>query len=491
MVTGQVVRRVRARLTTLVAAVLVVSSAGLSLNAVPASPETPAPPARAAKAVVGAPGVGDSYFPLDGNGGYDVRHYDVRVRYDFARRRLVGRTVLTLVPEVRLRRFNLDLLLRATSVRIDGRPASFRARRGHELVIKPRRPLRAGRAVKVAVRYAGFPERHAYAGESNWLADRHEVVTMNQPHMAPWWFPANDHPSDRATFRIAVTVPRGMSVISNGRLLERRARGKDVTWHWRARDPMVPYLAYFAAGRFDVEAGRTKGLPWYNAVSSRLPARARRESLRQLRRSAAIVRRLERDLGPYPFETTGGVVTSLPAGFALENQTRPVYWPLGRGSTWLLVHELAHQWFGNSVSVARWRDIWLNEGAATFMEVYYDEARGGTTGRQWLRQMHRVLTPGTGFWKSRIGNPGRRGIFDWPVYGRGGMTLQALRQRVGEEHFWQILRTWISERADGNGTSRQFERLAERVSGEDLGSFFQAWLRDRKRPARTADNGLL
>ena len=121
MVTGQVVRRVRARLTTLVAAVLVVSSAGLSLNAVPASPETPAPPARAAKAVVGAPGVGDSYFPLDGNGGYDVRHYDVRVRYDFARRRLVGRTVLTLVPEVRLRRFNLDLLLRATSVRIDGR----------------------------------------------------------------------------------------------------------------------------------------------------------------------------------------------------------------------------------------------------------------------------------------------------------------------------------------------------------------------------------
>src|SRR5690606_2995935 len=152
----------------------------------------------------------------------DVRRYDVRVRYDFDRRRLVGHTVLTLVPEVALRRFNLDLLLPASSVRVDGQKAAHRSRAGHELVVTPRRPLRAGRVVRVAVRYAGFPGRHAYVGERNWLASEGEVVTMNQPHMAPWWFPANDHPSDRARFRIAVTVPRGMTVVSNGRLLERR-----------------------------------------------------------------------------------------------------------------------------------------------------------------------------------------------------------------------------------------------------------------------------
>lgn len=440
---------------------------------------------------VGARGTGDSYFPLDGNGGYDVRHYDVRVRYDFARAHLRGRTVLTLVPERVLARFNLDLLLTADQVLVDGTPAAFRKDGAHELVVTPRQPLAAGEPVTVAVRYAGFPGRRGYLGERNWLADDAEVVTMNQPHMAPWWFPANDHPSDKATFRIAVTVPSRMTVVSNGRLVERRTRGRVRTWHWRARDPMAPYLAFFAAGRFEVERGSTAGLPWHNAVSSRLPASVRRASLRQLRRSADVVSGLERDLGPYPFETTGGVVTALPAGFALENQTRPIYWPLGRGSTWVLVHELAHQWFGNTVSVARWRDIWVNEGAATFMEHRWVESHGGRSVASWLGQEYDAYAPQDSFWRLTIGDPGPDHLFDWAVYHRGAMTMQALRQRIGEADFWTLLRTWIRRHDGSHASSAQFEALAEEVSGEELDGFFEAWLRTPARPARTADNGLV
>lgn len=449
-----------------------------------------APTAGETSPSVGGRGIGDSYFPLDGNGGYDVRHYDVRVRYDFARQHLGGTATLTLVPSTPLKRFNLDLLLKASSVKVDGVKAAFRKDGAHELVVTPRKVLTAGRAVKVTVRYAGFPDRQRYRGQSNWLASRHEVLTINQPHMAPWWFPANDHPSDKATFRVAVTVPKGKRVISNGRLLSRVKKGRTQTWHWAARDPMATYLAFFAAGDFVVERGATDGLPWYNAVSTRLGKREQRQSLTQLRRSARLVRQMERDLGPYPFETTGGVVTSLPAGFALENQTRPTYWPLNSSSTWVLVHELAHQWFGDTVSVHRWRDIWLNEGAASFMEVRHVERSGGPTAAQWLREQYAAFAPKDTFWQVPIGRPGPKHLFDDAVYLRGAMTMQALRQRIGEDEFWALLRRWLATHDGGTVTSAQFEAMAAEVSGEDLRSFFTAWLRTPGKPAATRDNGL-
>ncbi|GGD17801.1 M1 family metallopeptidase [Nocardioides daphniae] len=475
---GRAPRRTRARLlagavTTVLLVGLVGPSAGDSTSA------------------QGTSGIGDAYFPLDGNGGYDVRHYDVRVRYDFARRHLGGTATLTLVPSVDLKRLNLDLLLKASAVKVNGTPATFRKDGGHELVVTPRTVLKAGRTAKVTVRYAGFPGRQRYLGEGNWLASRHEVVTINQPHMAPWWFPANDHPSDKATFRVAVTVPQGKRVISNGRLLGRVRKGRTQTWQWGARDPMATYLAFFAAGDFAVERGTTDGLPWFNAVSTRLDARSQRQSLTQLRRSAALVRQMERDLGPYPFETTGGVVTSLMAGFALENQTRPVYWPLETGSTWLLVHELAHQWFGDAVAVARWRDIWLNEGAATFMEQRHAERTGGRPVGEWLQEQYAAFAAQDSFWDLAIARPGADNLFHDAVYLRGGMTLQALRQRIGEQDFWTLLRRWIATHDDGNASTAQFEKLAAEVSGEQLSGFFDAWLRTPAKPAATRDNGLV
>jgi aminopeptidase N len=440
----------------------------------------------------GAEGIGDGYFPLDGNGGIDVQHYAIDDRYRFGKRRLSGRTTLTVVATEELSSFQLDFLLPVTEVLVDGVPAAFSRPHSHELRIEPDSYLAAGEEFLVEVAYAGRPGRFRYAGQRNWLADRREVVAMNQPHMAPWWFPSNDHPADKALMDIRITVPRGKQVAANGRLVGRRNLGRLTRHHWRADEPMATYLAMFAAGPFRVERGVTRdGLPWRLLVSRQLGRNGERASMRMLRRTAGVIHTLEQDLGRYPFSSAGGLVTGLPVGFALENQTIPTYFAVSDGGHgWLVVHEQAHQWFGDSVSVARWRDLWLNEGAASFMEVRYAERRGRLDAQRWLRRTHGSLAPDDPFWDLPISDPGPERMFADPVYLRGAMTFQALRHRVGGPEFWALVRTWLRRHRDGNASTAEFEALAEQVSGEELDGFFEAWLRSGDRPAVSVANGL-
>ncbi|GAA4367265.1 M1 family metallopeptidase [Nocardioides caricicola] len=441
----------------------------------------------------GSAGIGDPYFPLDGNGGIDVESYDIHDRYRFGDRRLSGWTRVTLRATADLSGFNLDLLLPVQSVRIDGADVAFE-HDGHELVVD--HAVSEGELLDVVVRYAGHPGHYSYAGESNWLADRHEVVAMNQPHMAPWWFPSNDHPLDRADITIAITAPRDKQVIANGKRVGRTVQGRLATTTWRPDEPMVPYLAFFAAGEFAVAQGKDHGHPWVVAVSKRLPQDLRARGMSLLKKSAAHTAWIEDVLGAdYPFSTTGGVATSLEPGFALENQTRPTYSP-GSLNTATVIHELAHQWFGDSVAVEGWKDIWLNEGFATFFEVYYAEEHGDLTGDQWLRDQYDGIGANNDFWDHEVADPCPTyencvsSIFAWWVYNRGGMALQALRNVIGDDDFFEVLHRWVTDREGGNGTTSQFEALAEEVSGEDLDAFFQAWLHDMSKPADTAANGL-
>jgi aminopeptidase N len=434
----------------------------------------------------------DPYWPLDGNGGTDAQHYDVRVRYDFATGRLRGRTAITMTAIADLRSFSLDLLLPTTAVKVDGRKARFRKVGKHELRVVPKTPIAAGASFRVVVRYAGKPGTYRYAGERNWLASSTEVVAMNQPHMAPWWFPSNDHPSDKATFDVRVTVPKGKQVVGNGVRVGRTVKRGMATTHWRMSDSMATYLAFFAAGRYVIDQGTTAaGIPYYNAVSRGLEPRLRKYVRGQLARTGAITDWLQAKLGPYPFATTGGLVTGLDVGFALENQSRPTY------GSWIypgvIVHELAHQWFGDSVAVQRWRDIWLNEGFATYMEAVYASENGGPPLKSYLDKMYdkQCGSPATDFWRLDIANPGADHIFDEAVYDRGAMVLAALGNRIGYDTLGGVLKTWVAQHHDGNATVEQFEALASSQSGKDLSGFFATWLRSGTVPAQNdPDSGL-
>lgn len=445
---------------------------------------------EAQPAAAGASGIGDPYFPGDGNGGIDVQRYEIHDTYRFRSGRLTGRTRITLRTTEPLTSFNLDLLLPTTSVSVDGVAAAHTRPDDHELRIVPATPLSEGEVVVVDVRYAGRPGSVSWRGERSWAATGNEVIAVNQPHIAPWWFAANDHPSDKALMDVSLTTGSGKTVLSNGERVSRVVSGGSTTTRWRSRQPMAPYLAFFAAGPFRVERGTYRGLPWVVAVSRAIPVRERLRALDLMRRSARLTTWLETQLGPYPFDSTGGVTTSLNLGFALENQSRPVYPVLGRGGRSVVVHELAHQWFGDSVSIAGWDDIWLNEGAATFMEVRRDEVIGGLDATRWLESTYNAYYGDAAFWRVRLSDPGPRQLFDRAVYVRGAMLLQALRVRLGEADFWSLLRRWVADHRDSNASTADFEALAEEVSGAHLTGFFSAWLHSPTRPARTSANGL-
>lgn len=458
---------------------------GLGATIVPAAAEAAGSAGADRPSVSGA---GDSYFPEDGNGGIDVTKYKIADAYDFATGRLSGHTTLTVRATHRLGVFDLDLLLPVSAVSVDGVPAAFQRPDAHELRIQPPAPIAQGHTFTVVVTYAGLPGSLCWQGECDWLANKREVTTMNEPHMAAWWFPANDTPADAAKMDISITVPSSMDVIANGRQVSRRVAGPLATTRWKARKPMAPYLAFFTAGHYTVAKGTSHGLPWLVAVSDELPAGERASSMRLMKKTPAITAWLTKLLGKYPFETVGGVTTALDGGFALENQTRPTYPVLHAEQTVTVVHELAHQWFGDSVRLSRWRDVWLNEGFATYMEWYWSETHGGPPVLEHLLDDH-AQQPAS-FWRTRVDDPGPTHIWANAVYERGGLTLAALRNRVGDRVFWRIMRGWAATRAGKTGTTKQFEHYAAKVAHQRLGGFFKAWLHKRSRPRMTAANGL-
>jgi aminopeptidase N len=473
---------------------LVVRRAAAALSAVLVAGLVTLTPADARQQVgsPGAPGIGDSYFPQDGNGGYDVAHYDIHDTYRIRSGALSGWTDVRARATQDLSSLNLDLVLTPDAVTVDGRPATYAKAGRHELRVTPAAPIARGTRFVVRVRYHGIPRRIGWSGKKPFLSTRDETMATNEPHIAPWWFPANDHPRDKATYDITVRVPRGNQAISNGVQVGRSTAGGWTSWHWRMRQPMASYLAFFAAGRFRIEHGVSHGRPWTNAVSRVFSRQVQNQQLRLMRSTPGIVAWLETQFGHYPFSSTGGVVTSLFSGFALENQSRPTYPFLGTGhqAHTVVVHELAHQWFGDQVSVERWRDLWLNEGFATWVEWRYHETHGRQSAGTRLRREYAAHPAGDAFWRTPVGNPGPHRMFTPPVYLRGAMTLQALRQRIGDAAFHRVLRTWVRRHSYGNGTTEQLEQLAEQVSGKNLGGFFEAWLHSGTKPGRTAANGL-
>ena len=451
--------------------------------------EAPPPPAAAFQPVPGAEGIGDPYFPRAGNGGYDVTGYDIQIRYDPPSDRLEGHTTVTARATQDLSQFNLDLRLPATAVAVDGQPAGFR-QDGGELQVTAAAPVRAGQSISVVVDYVGVPSSIPGGRPVQpWARTADGAVAEGEPESAAWWYPSNDHPSDKATVAVTVTVPAGVEAISNGALLggpEPAGPGWE-RWRWQVGAPMATYLAFVAIGQYDLVRRDTEFGPYLAAYAQGLDPQVADAARASVERTPEITRFLAGIFGPYPFSNLGGVVPNAPTmGYALENQTRPVYGPVfwggGAPDITVVVHELAHQWFGDSVSVSRWSDIWLNEGFATYAEWLYTERTGGRSAQQTAAQTYAVLPADSEYWLTPPGDPGAAKVLTGAVYSRGAMALQALRATVGDEDFFTALRTWTTERRGGNGTVADFLAVVERVSGEDVDEVAQAWLFSPTRP---------
>jgi aminopeptidase N len=463
--------------TSLVAAVVagvMVAGSGVAL----AAPVKPTP---------GAPGAGDPYYPDYGNGGYDVAHYGLKLRYVPKSDRLSGTAVVTARATKALSSFNLDFALKVSSVKVNGKRAKFRASGAHELVITPKTPLKRGQKIVAEVTYAGVPSQVKVNGITSWQRTPDGAVAANEPESAWWWFPSNDHPTDKATYDVSVTVPKGLQVISNGRQVGQRTKKGWTRFDWREARPQATYLATVAVGKFDVTRGRTKGgLPFINAYSKGLSGEVRKNAQASLGRTAEVIDWESRVFGRYPFDAVGGYVPNVTAGFAIETQTRPFYSPkfFAKGPRLsVVVHENAHQWFGDSVSVHSWRDIWLNEGFATYAEWLWDEQHGGPSAQEWAEKTYAQYPANDKFWQVKPGDPGAADPFHDAVYDRGALAVHALRKAVGDKAFFKILKTWTAARGGRDASIAQFIAHAERVSGKQLDGVFTTWLYTPGRPA--------
>ena len=428
----------------------------------------------------GASGLGDPFFPSAGNGGYDVGHYDLDLRYRPSSGKLVAHARIEATAKQALSAFNLDFRgPEISSVTVDGAAAGFE-RTGRELTVAPASGIPADSAFAVEVDYRGRPQKlfDPDGSVEGWIRTDDGAFVVGEPQGSTTWFPGNDHPTDKATFTFEVTVPRGTEAVANGALVERRRAGRWVTWTWHADAPMATYLATATIGNFKLDRSPVAGLDSVVAIDPR----ERRASQRALEQTGKMVRLFRSLYGPYPFGQIGAIVDHAPrVGYALETQTRPIY---DRAPDEAIVaHEIAHQWFGNSVSLRNWHDMWLNEGVATWSEWRWTQERGGLTTAEYFGRYMREPASSP-VWEPPPGAiPGPEKLFAESVYVRGAMTVEALRRRVGNEAFYATLRGWAASRAYGTGTTSEFIALAESTSGQELGELFDRWLFQDGKPA--------
>ncbi len=658
----------------------------------------------------GSAGIGDPYFPGDGNGGYDVSHYDLKLTYVPDTDTLTGVATISAKATQNLSAFNLDFVgLDLREVRVDGAKAKT-TRLDQELTVTPKHGLRNGQRFTVVAKYDGIPTTLEDFGLSGFIHTSDGAIAIGEPHVAATWFPANDHPRDKASFTFAITVPAGIEAMANGVLKGKKTKGDWTTWTWDAKEPMATYLAFMSVGQFDMRSYKQAGIKYWDGIDSAFMADqapavtpidgaaflfsqvgdwsykrlthvidvptggadvsfgvnrdtehdwdhlfvevhtvgqddwttlpdtnghtdqdvgacpgfpdanpfvyhyltpvlvdagdpstpdddlyscdptgttgtwnaisgagdgwedwhvhvpdaggvARQvelsityesdysvqgrgvaldnvdvstgqgttsfeadgdvldgwvapierpdtdpsdldnfpnnpntwvvsdflpavpglgvSALQSFDRQPEILAFEASNFGKYPFSASGGIVDDAFVGFALENQTRPTYSPFffegGTGNDFVVVHELAHMWYGDSLSVDTWQNIWLNEGFATYAEWLWSEHEGLGTAQENFDSLYSAPAD-DGFWELAIGDPGPVQLFDFPVYGRGAMTLQALRNAVGDADFFKILKQWAKKNAGRTVTTAQFIALSEQISGQDLGPLFDVWL---------------
>jgi aminopeptidase N len=422
------------------------------------------------------------YYPPAPDRGYDVTHYALHLRYapDDASIRGVAR-ITAEVPHP-LTHQTLDLHgLVVDAVTVDGRTADYERNGNHLVVTLPHRAVK-GTPFTTVVRYHGVPRplpdptEPGAGGALGWQRLRNgDVYVVSEPVGAQTWFPANDVPGDKATFSTAIDVPDRYAVAGNGSLVEGTEQSGRKTWTWTMDRPMAPYLATVViAPMQEQRTASPAGVP----IRNWFPTRTYAADVGDFAREGEMVDYFSEVISPYPFAEYGVVTVPTDLGYALENQTLPVFGRdmLGTDQEAQLVvaHELAHQWFGDSVGIGRWSDIWLNEAFANYFQyVWMAHADPGFDLDQTMAKLRAEKADELG----PILDPGATETFGESVYVRGALAVHALRRTIGDAAFFEVMHRWTVEHRYGVATTGQFIALAEEVSGRPLGPFFEAWLR--------------
>lgn len=428
--------------------------------------------------------MGDPYYPQLGAGGYDATHYtlDLNVSSDFNLDE--SRATIEATATQDLTAFNFDLSgLDVKSVTVNGKAAKF-VRNGIELAITPPEKLLKDSSFETMITYSGDPKPLDVGGGMmmGWNKYPGGSYVASEPAGAFTWYPVNDHPCDKATYAMNVSVAKPYVVAANGTLKNVTDNGATRTYSWEENYPVASYLVTVDVGKYVEQTGKSpNGVPIRSYFDEGIQNKAD-----YFNRTGEQIAFFSSIFGPYPFDAYGEIVIDAPIGFALETQTLSLF---GRARTtdpvyteMVAAHELAHQWFGDSVSLKSWKDIWLNEGFATFAQWLWLDHRFGhfqyvSNASDYYNGLKRANLPPPG-------DPGSGGdqLFGRNVYYRGALTLYALRLQVGDDNFFEILREWAGTYAYGNASTADFIALSEKISGQNLQSFFQGWLYDKEMP---------
>lgn len=426
----------------------------------------------------GAPPVIDPYLPGNGNFGYRVSRYELDLEYKVNANRLSGDASITAVTLASLKSFTLDLAdtLTVSKVTVNGRrPANFR-HSGGKLHVTLSSALPAGAAMSLGVRYAGNPKPiRSLWGEVGFEELTNGALVAGQPNGAASWFPCDDHPSSKASYRISIATDNPYRAVANGELVSRRTRAALTTWTYEQPEPTSTYLVTLQIGEY-VDHRLAKSPVPMNAA---LPQRLVQDFDHDFGRQPQMMKLFEKLFGPYPFAAGYTVVvTDDDLEIPLEAQGISIFGANhcdgGRASERLIAHELAHQWFGNSVTARRWRDIWLHEGFACYAEWLWSEESGGRSADEWAAHYHHKLKHSPH--DLLLSDPGPRDMFDDRVYKRGALTLHVLRRTLGDDDFFRLLRDWATRNRHSTVVTDDFTGLAANYSDDSLRPLWQDWL---------------
>ncbi|MEU4338626.1 M1 family metallopeptidase [Micromonospora lupini] len=426
----------------------------------------------------------DPLYPKRGTDAVDVLHYGLDLSWSPPKHTLTGTATLHILPLRDAATVTLDFKPYALdAVTVDGTAAQGRVA-AEKLVVDT--PVKADVPVTLVVRYHGKPSTTPWPtkrGDSHPLGltvdPEGGVWTMQEPFGAFTWYPANDHPSDEALYDIAVTVPTGWSGIASGTPVGHDGN----TFRYRSTVPVASYLTTLAVGRYKkATATGPRGIPvtyWYRPDDAKyLPV---------LKKTPQMLDWLEKKFGPYPFDSAGAVMVDSISAMETQQMVTLGSGMAERGETTLhrnLLHEYAHQWFGDAVTLTDWRDLWLNEGWALYAQQLYSRDTFGVAQAELVRSSRELDAAYRKQW-GPAGDPDPAEFGSTNVYVSGAAMLRQLHQALGDERFFDLARGWIQENLHTQQDRASFTAYVNKKTGHDFTALIAAWLDSPTTPPET------